>query len=175
MDRDKALERVLRLIALALDPSQVKDGVPSEEARTAAWKACRLLHEHRLLGLATPDTVREEHEAPAPPPERRKRTKAKRWSQAWRSPPSTSPPKTRAAADDFAERYGTAPDKPETDDAPTAPPPALRRGAFGKAKFHGQCLYCGFVIYKGDEVYVMPGFGNDHKSCAFKRAGLEVE
>jgi len=168
MDRDKALERVLRLVALALDPSQIKDGAPSEEARTAAWKACRVLHEHRLLAGGTADHAPSAPRAEAPAPRPEKRKKARSWSQAWKPRPSPSP-KTSSAADDPEPRD-------DSDPASSASAPSVaRRGTFGRAKFHGQCLYCGFVIHKGDEIYFMPGFGSDHKDCAMKRAGLEVE
>lgn len=167
MDRDKALERVLRLVALAVDPSQTKDGEPSPEARTAAWSACKLLHEHRLLSSPTAEAPSEEEEAPPPTP-RRPRKKARTWSQAYKS-------KTDTTADDFARRYGTPKPAPETPPRDEPSVQGSRRGTFGLAKFHGQCLYCGFVIRKGEEIFFMPGFGSDHKKCALKRAGLEVE
>jgi hypothetical protein len=167
MDRSKALEKALRLVLLATDPCQVKDGQPSEEGRTVAFKACLIIREHRLLGLedqTRPTSTPTPTPPPPPPPaprrereHRRGRKKSRKpgpWASAWGTRGSPQPP------------------PPEPGTPPTGMPTGAR---FMSAQFSGQCQYCGFPINKGDPIYWVPAFGSDHKACAFKRAGLKVE
>ena len=158
MDREKALDRVRKLLAIVTDPSQVNEkGEPNEQARTSAFIACMYIENHKLLEAA-PAPRPAPAPKPAPPPGPWKKRYGSRRSKV----------RTPTVEDlEFAKRYGGNGAKVEAFGG--------RRGTFTYARHHDRCLYCGFAIQEGDEIYLMPGFGSDHTECAMKRAGLHVE